>query len=1061
MYRLYDYTVTKTLVTDEYIDFLVESDATNLNYSFFYRNIEDGRFFDDAVLLVENADRVDDNVIFGAPSEFSVRWYYASNDVVNSDLVEIEFRPHPKINLYGNTHGQQYVINTDGGFFSYEALSADGNVYDDLISLSGTSLFYNGTEIRSDLSSPSYASSFLFNDNLRVLVADTGNGRVLEVDSVGTTINVQSVSEPVFCHYDPSSGSVFVTDSDDLNVLEIAWKDVDTPLETSASFGTSLWNYNTAFPLNPLTSPRSATKSFDKNLVFICDDNSLIKIDRDLFERTAYGSFRFDNFTGDVIDNSFSPSNTVAYYDVGSDTEFSFQSSSSLLPFSASNHEALNRSLGKSSPVNKPRGLWNDFYYPVLPALPEVTNLTFDVLNKRDLNTIGDYWFFEKASEDQLRGDLSKTPVWGCVESHNESLGTQTLVCMTGMSLNCKMRFGGLKRGFARSGSDVAPVYVREFVRATLLNTSEGGDYEVLPFTELNGDVSFSFKAPEANEDSYARSQQYGAHYVLDLVLEVSEYYYDSDSFDNEVAERKTRSYHVPVYVFWWRQVFKEIDVAYNPVVQDFDLFDYGEKPEAFYERTKFPSFSRVVGTETLSLSPFQKRVVIYDNAIGLLSFYVGFASGESPRSNLFSLNPVAYEEARSNDDILHKRSFEGYTASQSRLFGLNADYQNSNIIDDDLGVGSGNTATLRDFPSLLFVKNGSLTDSFGDGGLLVNPALLNINSAKISLPNGSVRQEIEFDGVDCVVDDIVIASGSVNSNDLNAGETNLVVRFTTDDSPSEVSIAISIDGSPYSVVNDDTGAMREYVFAVDALTAGQFVDVVIVLGNGTNSIAYSKMERVITTSKTSAIGNLRVSRNKIGKTLKVSYDLLADRDYLPLNVSVAILSNGSPISVSDYLFGDLGYLLPGVDKRFWFNYGQYLTSSQIRSKITVNFTISSVDDSSVVGTDSISFFIEPVDTHVHSLNKTLTLDINQEVPEQEPIIDLTNVKDVSAFNFIPPGQYLYDISSSSSSSFSSSSSSSSLSESFSSSSQSESFSLSLSSSSSSESLSSSSSAGA
>jgi hypothetical protein len=955
--------------------------------------------------------------------EFSFKWYYSLNDIKNNDLVEIEIRPYPVFEIYGETHGKSYRVSSDGNLFNYEEIDFDGLAYDDSVTLFGDTLLFNGVDIRDDLSSPSYVSTFLFNGSLRILVADTGNSRVIELDTTGVTINVMSFTSPVFCEY--SSGSIFVTDNVDLNVVEVSWKDEDLSLETAGSFGSILWDYNVEYPLDPLAEPKSATKSFDKDVVYICD-GGLIKIDRETEEIELFESFRFKNPVGDSVDNSLLPPNIIAYYDIGSNTELSIQSESDLLEFTTTDHEALNRSLGENALVNKQKGLWNNFGYPILPPVADETNLTFTVINtdslvKKSVENV----FFDKISDSLNRGNIDSLSVWGIQESYNGSVGGQTLVSMTGMDLNCLIPYIGVKRGFSASGEDLEHVYVREFALARLVNVSDGDSNEVLPFTEINQDVGFSFRLPDATEESYSRSQTYGSHYVVNLELEITEYYYSDEDFEDETLPRSTNIYHYPIHLFWWRQTFKEITGIYNPVVEDFDLFDYNESPEIFYERTLFPSFSKVVGTEVLSPSSGEKRAIVYDNAMGMLSFNVGYVPGDSPRSNLFSLNPLSYTKERVTN-TLDREDFTSFEFSKSRLFGLNADYQNSNITDDFLEVSASNTAYLADFPYFSSYRNGSFVNLLGESGLLINPFLQKVNNIKINMPNGVVNERLEFDSVDLVVSNISVASGAINSEVLINGEENVVVRFSTDDSPTVVSIAISIDGSPFMVVNDSTGLLREYIFSTPVLVTGQFVDAIVVLGDGVSSVGYSKMERVVSTNDTSSIGNIRVQRNKVGKTLKVLYDVFADRDYLPLNISMTLSDVSGEIDVSKYFYGDLGDILSGSEKRVLFNYGQYLTTDQIRSKITLDLTVTSVDGSTIVGDSSASFFIEIPDLHEHDLNKDITIDIFEDVLPSIQLINRTNVKDVSFDNLIPDGQYLYDISSSSSSSLSSSSYSSS-----------------------------------
>ena len=937
------YTIEKTNATDQFIDFELKfnGDVDKVSFSFYYRLAGEEKWHDDAILQCSQPSTQSGNLLNGVVLDSGacyLKWLYCLNGVEYKDSVQVEIRPEPYVESFVYYGNKTSSVELDLYGISNVSILSEKRFFNDT-HVVGDKLYYNDNVIYTGLNSPLCIDTYTISAIKRFLVADTGNSRIIEINEYGTTVSTFSVPSPVYCDYNEENGRVLYVDSSSKNVVEIYWKDVSTG-DPDPNFGVIIWDYNSDFPIYPLTSPTAATYGVDNDVIIT--DGSLIKIDRDQGTRTVYSSFRFRRTVGDQTENLYVPNSLFSSYEIDKNKFVAFETSGNLLNYTSSEltNTVYNRALRDSANLPIPMAFSNALFYPVTPILKsDDISFTIGLLNGEELQkSVYDAYVedertvavFDGISNTNARGDiLNNYPQWGVNESYNRGHGTQTLVCMTGQTLNISIPFYSKRMGYEKVIDGLNPIFTKEKIQVNFVDAFSGSSISCCSVDDFDSNITFSISVPVANTESYLRSKTYGIHGFYFLNIEVTESYYYDNEFKEEALDSKTFRFYIPVYSFWWRQVFKEIQISGSPVTNfGFELEDYTEPPAYFFNNyTIYPSYYRTVGTTTLSLTDMQKEKIILDNSFALLSYYVGFSSGDSPISNIFGFDPAAYIAPKAEVTTnLYKVDPENRGVI-SNLPGLNAEYQKTNIFNNYSGTACSCNQFLKDIFVSLFSESSYLFGKWQEGGLLTFPFFGSVVSTNLVTLTERKRISIDIDLPILYVDSISIKGGYYNDDRIRAGETNVTISFTTSSSDiQEVTIGVSVDDCEYVTYADPTGDMRTCTLAapkeiVSTSVIHAKIELVDTMGD---KYTYYGVKRVENGSKAISIANIKISYDRLGKRFFIQYDLNAKYQFVPYTVRLYLSSMmGLITEVTKYTQGDIGPVYSGTSKLMILNYNE------------------------------------------------------------------------------------------------------------------------------------------
>jgi len=957
------YSIAKKNVTRNYIDISLSFiDSSRISFSFFYRINGSGSWNDDAIIETVDSSIIKSNIVSSADldsdGECVVRWHYRFNGVSYYDDVEIEIRPEPYANIfsYHDDKSSQVELNSYGaGGLSLSS----GKRFSGLTHIVGNSLYFNGSLVTSSLSNPSFVDEYKIGGSYYFIVADTGNNRVVEINQNGSSVIEKIVvgETPVYCTINRSNGNVLYVDSTGDNIIELNWRNPST-WSVSGAAGTVVWDYNTSFPSNALTSPLSATYGVGDNV--IVSDTDIVKIDRDKSSISKVEGLGYKRSIGIESENKYSPTNLFVSFEFDENRYLSLENTGELMPYlnTSATHTTYNRELKNDSAFSVHRGLENDLLYPIVPAISDEINVTITSLNGDALSSSMNNAYItfgrvdlplKRVSGDKARGNIYKERLlWGVSEAYNRGVGTQTFVCTTGQQINFKLSYSGTKIGYALSGIGADPVYVSEAVTVTMTELISGVSTEVYSNISLSADDTFSFVADEASASSYTKSSSIGAHAIYSMSISVTESYYkDSDFGTVSSHDPRTYEYNSLIYSFWWRQILKEANASESPVSDyGFDLEDYSETPAAFFGAwTSYPDFYRVVGGTTLTLSNAQKEKIIRDNALALLSYKVSVLPGDSAFAKSFGLNPVSYVDPVIEDVThLHRADLSSRTISQD-LPGLDAQYQMTNVFEEEPTISGTFNQFVRSPARSLFANSERFHDCWGENGMETLPYWGTVSAVRVTIPESRKRISISIDKPTLFVDTISLTGESSNSDKIGVDDQSLKASFTTISSPDKVVMGVSVDGGPYSTYTDPSGTVRDYIFdSPQTITSQSMVEAFIELTDtdGKSYIFYAT-KKVFSEERVSAIDGIRVEVDKKGKRLVVNYDLTTKYDWVPYSIAMSVDSGSGYVDMVDSISGDFGSVVSGLNRTIILNYGQVFTATVQKERMKLKLDLTSL----------------------------------------------------------------------------------------------------------------------
>ncbi len=1027
--RSIDYQISVGTKKETYVDIDIVPSDTSFVYdiTFHYKKDGDSDYNQDAVLSCQEAALVDVNYVSGLTGNATVRWLFSQNDLFKSDGLSIEIRPEPRLDTITDAEVSSVRVTS--------SLGGDGNLSISTVSLNrvvdkldevGGNISWNGSSILSLGSSPDHMTVGYFSGEARIFIVNSGTQDIQEYKSDGTVVQSQSGiygGTPVQCDYNDISGDLVVLLSNG-NFIIVQWKDPDNSLEIHASAGSIIFNYQTSMS-GSLSSITSVTAGSGRYGVGVTTATQIASIDTDADTEQVYSSVSFETSREGATAANMSLDNTSYAFECGNGRMIAVREGGGELASTNldSTHESFNRSVGDKARYDYHSGLANSTFVGVSPRKP----LTFELLNheeikksaliEADLNENASYLSYASHHRGDIYGDI---PIRGIRQAHVKGAGMPVMVAMTGQTINCSIPPSPLKVGYYRVDGGIAPVYVSETVNVTIINLLSGLSQMTFGISAQEGQ-DFDISIPSATADSYSASLYLGFHYFFDVEFEVVERYYEDTSLTIEVLNQSSRTYHTSIVAMWWRQILKESWGQIDSILtSDIDIDNYSELPQQFFDSsTVLPNFYRSVGSDSIQPTDDQKSVVIFENALAVLTYSTGICIGDSSLSPLFSTDPKYYESERGDDSksVFEMVGPEG--SCDSPLYGLNADYQTTASFSDHPGTQLIATHQARDMSQIMYLDGDSFASSRLQNGLSLIPASMLVISAAVSYLNGNKQLNIDY-GNGFSVDEISVYGNVLKTRGLSPGDESVIVDFSvTSGAPDEVQVGVSVNGQTPLAMSSSP-----YEFEVAPLVNGDHIEVYVKLSDVDNVEKFSS-STIVTDGDSLVVYGVSVRDNKRARVLHVDYSMYADHDYMPAVVEIEMTIDGNPISTS--FVGDVDSVYPTHGKTVAVSYADMTDISLIASSV-VTITATSPVHGAAVGNTTVSFYLRSPSFENRKFDTPAFLAVTPEITSFALKQDNGNVKDEyiiddSAGNYIIP-EVISSSGSPSSSSLSSSSSS-------------------------------------
>ena len=1016
MSTLSTYTLALTTVSDGRATFLLTpSGGGQYGFSFSYRKTGAVSWSTDASLYAPGAGAIRGNSILGAAGTLEFWWAFEENGIYDFDAVQARIDPEPVVSVVSSAGVATCTGTADGrGYGGTEFGAADK--FEGLAGIdAGGNLTWAGSAIMSGLGANAFLTLGSFLGQTRIFIADPANNRLLETTVAGAVVNTLSMpGTPIHCDYQVATGNLLYTDSSVGDVVMVAWKDPATYAETSPWFGTMLFGYFSSFA-SFIPGVVSATFGATADTLVVVEPGVLRVVGTSPATNAPYAAIQFETGRSSSTTASMPLDNLAWAWELGDGNIVAVRQGGEQIAFSSSTstHVTYQRSLGPRAAGEIHSGLFGDLFRPVSPR----ETLAFSLLNedkiiKSDLQLsklYPDETFLSYVPEDQRRGDiLAMAPLWGVEGASLEGNGTQALAVVTGQRIPLQFKGPESRVGYTKDGKTFRPVVVKESVAATLQDLTLGLSYPVLADTSVASAGTVTVSIPSATPASYANCLSTGNHGRYILEVTVTERYFSSETSTDEVMPSREHLSATALVSYWWRQALKEIVTPASPVSSyGFALLDFSETEPLFFDGwTRFTSFYRVVGGNPVEPTDEQKTAMVQEAALVLLTFSSGILPGDSPFCKTLCTNPAAYANPAPSQGDISRPSVPAAGEKAVPMPGLDADCQTSNLVADDPAV-SGSTQSVKEMAWLLFVNAGSFRDLPWQNGLGALQSAATVRSAYISGLSGVLVQDVDFTSLAYQMNDIEFRGGPAQDRLPAGNDTSAGIYFTlTSGVPSAVQYGLSINGGPFEYYEDSTGLSRSHVFGLaSALTATSVIRARIRLQDaGGVWHLFEGRDSIAPRSRQSAIRNIRVYDDRVGKSLSVVYDLEAARPYIPVTVNQIFTVFGGSIPGGLEFYGDVGPVFGGPSK---VAVASYATLPTFMMTKVVGLSILATDpiSGSVGGDITVSFYLRSPSLPVPAADTQAALtDAYVGVPEAK--VDASNIKDFQTLQLAKDAQY-------------------------------------------------------
>jgi hypothetical protein len=274
---------------------LFGSGVRRADATFLYRTSPGGEWLSDGAISADNAYHSVGNVMYGLPCSMqgtsnTIRWDISENSLGQGMRCEmrIELKPDPLVfSYYGGRTFAESLLGSGHIVLEckHEAQIVGYHSTGRLMGLTGTSFYLADQNMNvemevSGLLSPSFAQE---KDDGNIIILDSGNGRILEVDPYGGVVkqSVPSLGLLVgseWLHYDSLTGNLLISGGAYPRVYEMLWDD--------RSYGHIVWTHGqvaagsgTGYLDNPIGVSYLST---NRDVVLIADSGNdrVVVVDR-------------------------------------------------------------------------------------------------------------------------------------------------------------------------------------------------------------------------------------------------------------------------------------------------------------------------------------------------------------------------------------------------------------------------------------------------------------------------------------------------------------------------------------------------------------------------------------------------------------------------------------------------------------------------------------------------------------------------------------------------------------------------------------------------------------
>ncbi len=946
MIKRIEYNIQVVNITKKHIDFEIGCTEENeISFLFFYRKDGAGEWRDKAHLYSENAKSIKNNLVSGFTLEESkgkIRWYYTLDNINFNDQIEIEIQP--EVNIKTN------VFNGNGTFFLKFDPNGISNIehsnykrfYSDTYILDNK-LYYNNDILFENIDSNSVIQKYYNENKYNFIIFDFVNEKITEVDENKNVINNLTVNDITYGTYHESLKNILYSTNN--NVYEIDW--------SHDNYGSILWDYDSVYSSLPLNNVTFCSYGSENKVTIVSNDTVIcVNTDMNVFKEISELYYKRENSQEEQ--NKYELKNISSAYEIYNDRFVIIEKSGMKIDFEEEqSHTSYQRSLGdySNNPIHS--AFYNTHYKPINTNTNGQTELTIENLNSKQLfaslrrgyiNNNFNPPILDLVKEGLSRGNITEdSPFWGIREAYNKGTGMQSIAVLTGQEVVFNFPFNGRKTGYMRKDKSIVSVFVSEDISLKVIDTDSGLYTDCIHIEDFHENRNCEFSIPNANNESYQKSLTKGSHYNYIFELNVTEKYYSDKTMKTEIFPQKTFVNNIYVTVFWWRQVFKEINNLQSPIKNDFTLEDYEETVYDFFDRyTFYPDYYRQVGQETLSIDSSQKKKIIYDNCFSLLTFYSGILIGNSPLCDIFGSSPVKYIEPKS--DYGQSQYVESVRDNTNPLSGLNAIYTSKNIFENNPNEICNSNQYITDVYGVLITHNDIFSSSWGQNGFLSNCVYGENFYESLHCLDGIKRLSFKIDKPGLRVENIDVYGKYSNVAEFFPGDETVLVKFYTEDDPKQVSIGVSVNDGPYFTFLDTTGETRERQFNVQTVINENTVINVMVelIDEDGKTYTYYATQKAYTESKSTFITNVKLSLDKKGKRLLIKYDLYTKYNFIMYKVDLKMI-RGVVTNISNLCQGDIGMMHSGNSKMLIINYGQEFAEALLRSRTMFVLTVSPV----------------------------------------------------------------------------------------------------------------------
>ena len=268
--------------TSSYVDlsiFIHSSKWTNIDVALQYAHEHSIQWNTNTSLGFVSNGVVHGNCVYGlkaAPAGAInvVRWWYSNNNLVLGSTINLRLDVLPRVASYSDNistsmHSESYGTDLSTLRNASAEIILGKNKLGQFICVNGNTITIRATVDGSALYTTSVCVTpkhVLQLDSLHYLVADYGNGRVVEFDeTLSTIIRSASLDHPVYCDYNKISDTALITTQSPDMVCQFAW-----------SVGWHQWSYTA---LNTPSSATYAEQSINDIIIADTGNNRVVLYD--------------------------------------------------------------------------------------------------------------------------------------------------------------------------------------------------------------------------------------------------------------------------------------------------------------------------------------------------------------------------------------------------------------------------------------------------------------------------------------------------------------------------------------------------------------------------------------------------------------------------------------------------------------------------------------------------------------------------------------------------------------------------------------------------------------